>query len=113
MSIVVRNLATRKVYVFTKGADCTVIEMSKQNKQAELDVEYFANQGLRTLVFAYKELQSLGSLIREDVECNLTILGATGVEDLMQENAKETIEDFRDAGIRVWMLTGDKGITSQ
>jgi magnesium-transporting ATPase (P-type) len=31
MSIVVRNLATRKVYVFVKGADSTVIEMSKQN----------------------------------------------------------------------------------
>jgi magnesium-transporting ATPase (P-type) len=46
-------------------------------------VEYFANNGLRTLMFAYKELQSLGSLTREDVECNLTILGATAVEDLM------------------------------
>jgi P-type E1-E2 ATPase len=26
---------------------------------------------------------------------------------------KECIEDFRDAGIKVWMLTGDKGATAK
>jgi len=37
----------------------------------------------------------------------------TGVEDLLQENVKACIEDFRDAGMRVWMLTGDKGATAK
>ena len=49
----------------------------------------------------------------KDVESDLTLLGATGVEDLLQENVKEHITDFRDAGMRVWMLTGDQGITAR
>jgi magnesium-transporting ATPase (P-type) len=49
----------------------------------------------------------------KDVESDLILLGATGVEDLLQENVKEHITDFRDAGMRVWMLTGDQGITAK
>ena len=48
-----------------------------------------------------------------EIECELTVLAATGVEDLLQENVKECIEDFRAAGISVWMLTGDKGLTAK
>ena len=43
----------------------------------------------------------------------MTLLGATGVEDELQENVKECIEQFREAGIRVWMLTGDNGLTAK
>ncbi len=38
----------------------------------------------------------------------MELLGITGVEDLLQENVKETFESLRDAGIKIWMLTGDK-----
>ena len=34
------------------------------------------------------------------------------MEDLLQENVKSCISDFREAGIKVWMLTGDKGDTA-
>jgi len=47
------------------------------------------------------------------LEVGLKLLGVSGVEDLLQENVKECIEDFRDGGIKVWMLTGDKGATAQ
>ena len=43
----------------------------------------------------------------------MTILGATGVEDTLQENVKECVIEFRDAGMSVWMLTGDNGITAK
>lgn len=49
----------------------------------------------------------------EDFEKDLTLLGATGVEDLLQDNVQDCIKDFRDAGINVWMLTGDKGATAK
>merc|ERR1719469_1824696 len=48
-----------------------------------------------------------------EIECDLTLLAATAVEDLLQENVKECIVDFRQAGISVWMLTGDKGLTAK
>ena len=34
------------------------------------------------------------------------------MEDLLQDSVQECIKDFKDAGIRVWMLTGDKGDTA-
>lgn len=40
------------------------------------------------------------------------ILGATAMEDLLQDKVAESIQDFKDAGIKVWMLTGDKGETA-
>ena len=35
-------------------------------------------------------------------------MGSTGIEDRLQEGVKETIKFIRDAGVKVWMLTGDK-----
>lgn len=40
------------------------------------------------------------------------MVGITAVEDLLQEDVARCIEDFRQAGIKVWMLTGDKGETA-
>ena len=40
------------------------------------------------------------------------MLGTTGLEDLLQDNVAATIKDFRKSGIKVWMLTGDKGETA-
>ena len=77
-----------------------------------------AKKGLRTLLYGMKEIEWDGTrdpidLPVEEIECDLTLLAATGVEDLLQENVKECIEDFRQAGISVWMLTGDKGLTAK
>jgi phospholipid-translocating ATPase len=41
------------------------------------------------------------------LEANMELLGITGVEDLLQEDIKPVIENLRDGGIRVWMLTGN------
>lgn len=42
------------------------------------------------------------------LEQNMTLLGLTGVEDRLQFGVPQTLEAFRHAGIRLWMLTGDK-----
>jgi magnesium-transporting ATPase (P-type) len=41
------------------------------------------------------------------------LLAVTAVEDLLQDDVKTCIEDFRRAKISVWMLTGDKGLTAE
>lgn len=46
------------------------------------------------------------------MEWNLSLLGATGIEDRLQEGVPETIENLRDGGIIVWVLTGDKQETA-
>jgi magnesium-transporting ATPase (P-type) len=132
MSIVVINEKTNKIYAYVKGADSSIMQMRDQSKDGsatkslEQDIKAFAGQGLRTLAFGYKEMplkdgESIEFIMKngwdritmKDVESDLTLLGATGVEDLLQENVKEHITDFREAGMRVWMLTGDQGITAR
>ena len=44
----------------------------------------------------------------EELETNLYVVGITGIEDKLQEGVEQTIATLREAGIRVWMLTGDK-----
>ena len=46
------------------------------------------------------------------MECNLELLGATGIEDKLQDRVPETIFRLRQAGIKVWVLTGDKQETA-
>ena len=48
----------------------------------------------------------------QDVECDLTLLGITAVEDLLQDDVHKCITDFKEANCKVWILTGDKGATA-
>ncbi|KAG8453638.1 hypothetical protein GDO86_000320 [Hymenochirus boettgeri] len=97
-------------------------------------LDQYAKGGLRTLCIAkkvmtdsdYTEWLQLHFLAetsienREDLlydsalrlETKLTLLGATGIEDRLQEGVPDTIESLRKAGINIWMLTGDKEETA-
>lgn len=51
--------------------------------------------------------------VLEGLEEQMEFLAVTGVEDKLQENVMLTIDKFREAGIQVWMLTGDKVDTAK
>ncbi|XP_072913862.1 phospholipid-transporting ATPase 11C isoform X3 [Hemitrygon akajei] len=131
MSVIVKD-RTGKIFLFCKGADSSVFPKVNAGKQEEikLHVEHSAVDGLRTLCVAYKELaqdeydqisaqlhaakmalkdreEKLAELY-ESIESDLHIIGATAVEDKLQEQAAETIEALHSAGMKVWVLTGDK-----
>lgn len=106
--------------------------MLREQTQQQLDM--YARQGLRVLVMAKRiltpveftewwqkhqeielSLDSRDKRIRDSfasLEKNLTLLGATGIEDRLQEGVPETIEALRSAGIAIWVLTGDKPETA-
>uniref|UniRef100_A0A8C9Z9F6 Phospholipid-transporting ATPase n=1 Tax=Sander lucioperca TaxID=283035 RepID=A0A8C9Z9F6_SANLU len=46
------------------------------------------------------------------LETNLQLLGATGIEDRLQDGVPETIASLRMAGLQIWVLTGDKQETA-
>jgi magnesium-transporting ATPase (P-type) len=46
------------------------------------------------------------------IEQNLTLLGATGIEDKLQDGVPDAIATLRQAGLKVWVLTGDKQETA-
>ena len=50
----------------------------------------------------------MAAVVAETLERDLELLGLTGVEDKLQDDVHGTLELLRSAGIKIWMLTGDK-----
>ncbi len=48
-----------------------------------------------------------------EVEKDLDLIAATGVEDLLQTDVVECLKSFKTAKIKTWMITGDKGETAK
>jgi magnesium-transporting ATPase (P-type) len=163
MSLIVENMQPTagepRYLLFSKGADSTI--MSKLDRSSVSDtlsssawearetmiertdgiLRDWAEDGLRTLVFAYKplsdnELQAflakyndvLSDLMERqkkeakkpnkiddvmaEMESGLLLQGATANEDKLQEEVPETIALLAEAGIKIYMLTGDKQETA-
>lgn len=67
--------------------------------------------GLRSLWFAYKTYPLNTNILQlkvQEIESNLFLIGATGIEDKLQDFVPQTIFSLREAGMKVAMLTGDK-----
>uniref|UniRef100_A0AAF5PQ80 Phospholipid-transporting ATPase n=3 Tax=Wuchereria bancrofti TaxID=6293 RepID=A0AAF5PQ80_WUCBA len=125
-----------KLYV--KGADSMIFQRLRKDSPIADDCSVhlldYASKGYRTLCFAMRTLELeeynkwaeefAGALISMDkrkeklaecaekIEVNLTLVGASAVEDKLQQYVPETITALMAAQIRVWMLTGDKRETA-
>lgn len=138
MSVIIRKLdEDGRLFLLCKGADNVIFErLVKDDSQKELrektdrDLQQFAGEGLRTLCLAYKVLDpheyeqwarayheaTVALVDREDkveavsgsIENDLVLLGATAIEDKLQDGVPEAISDLKRAGIKVWVATGDK-----
>ncbi|KAF9393060.1 hypothetical protein CPB97_004085 [Podila verticillata] len=140
MSIILRPPEGGIVLV-CKGADSVIYErLDKNDEQSKLredtlvDLERFANEGLRTLCLAYRKIseeeytewlleydEATNTIHNRDenienacegIEHSLILLGGTAIEDRLQEGVPECIALLSRAGIKLWVLTGDKTETA-
>ncbi|XP_017583423.1 PREDICTED: phospholipid-transporting ATPase ID isoform X2 [Corvus brachyrhynchos] len=138
MSVIVRS-PEGKIRLYCKGADTILLERLHPVNQDLTSIttdhlNEYAGEGLRTLVLAYKDLEEsyykdwserlhrAGSApeAREDhlarlydeVEHDMMLLGATAIEDKLQQGVPETIAILTLANIKIWVLTGDKQETA-
>lgn len=125
-----------EIWFYQKGADTVMTSIVAANDWLDEETANMAREGFRTLVigrrrlspqqyqdfsFRYKEaslsLQArdarMARVVREHLESNLELLGVTGVEDRLQKDVKPSLELLRNAGIKIWMLTGDKVETAR
>ncbi|KAK7265044.1 hypothetical protein RJT34_32660 [Clitoria ternatea] len=135
MSVIVRD-EEGKLLLLSKGADSVMFERIAKNgrefeEKTKQHISEYADSGLRTLILAYRELEeeeynqfnkelteakNLVSADQEQVveeivqkiEKDLILLGATAVEDKLQDGVPECIDKLAQAGIKLWVLTGDK-----
>uniref|UniRef100_A0A8B9QGV1 Phospholipid-transporting ATPase n=1 Tax=Apteryx owenii TaxID=8824 RepID=A0A8B9QGV1_APTOW len=138
MSVIVRS-PEGDLTLYCKGADTILFELlhSSCDSLKEETTEHlneFAGEGLRTLVVAYKNLdeeyfedwikrhhvastalegrEDKLSELYEEIEKDLMLLGATAIEDKLQDGVPQTIETLAKASIKIWVLTGDKQETA-
>lgn len=141
MSIIVKHPHTGEIVLYSKGADTTILPALNANEddstittKVRQQLHSYARQGLRTLVTARRSLstdeyntwrekhteiegstESRERRVRESyssLETQLTLLGATGIEDKLQAGVPEAMAKLVSAGIVVWVLTGDKPETA-
>ncbi|VDD83642.1 unnamed protein product [Mesocestoides corti] len=135
MGIVVRDRETQQIHFYVKGADTVMANLVQYTPWMEDEAGNLAREGLRTLVVSHRMLTEdqyadfasryhQASMSVSDraakvqaavatLECDLQLLCLTGVEDKLQEGVRPTLETLRNAGIKVWMLTGDKLETAE
>ncbi|KAI6182251.1 Phospholipid-transporting ATPase [Aphelenchoides bicaudatus] len=130
MGIIVRDETTDEICLIMKGADTVMAQMVLYNDWLDEECSNMAREGLRTLVVGkkvltpeqladfnrqYKEAkmdvrdrtERMAAVVRR-LETDLHLLCLTGVEDRLQDEVTTSLELLRNAGIKVWMLTGDK-----
>lgn len=128
-----------KVRCYCKGADTVILErLNDQNPHVEATLrhlEEYASEGLRTLCLSMREIpeeefqewyaifDKAGTTVggnradeldkaAELIEKDFYLLGATAIEDKLQDGVPETIHTLQQAGIKVWVLTGDRQETA-
>lgn len=130
MGIVLQDRQTRDITLYVKGADTVMARKVRYNDWLDEECGNLAREGLRTLVYAKRDLSAEDysifsdrwqaartssinrkesmAAVQSDIERDMNLLALTGVEDKLQPNVRESLEKLRHAGIRIWMLTGDK-----
>lgn len=131
MGIVLKDSQTGELMFLEKGADVVMAPIVQRNDWLDEECANMAREGLRTLVMARRKLtaeayatfktnyhnasiqlqgrnEAMAAVVANDLEQNLELLGLTGVEDKLQEDVRSTLELLRNAGLKIWMLTGDK-----
>ncbi|XP_024610566.1 probable phospholipid-transporting ATPase IIB isoform X4 [Neophocaena asiaeorientalis asiaeorientalis] len=130
MGVIVRDESTAEITFYMKGADVAMSTVVQYNDWLEEECGNMAREGLRTLVVAKRALtdeqyqdfenrynQAKLSIhdrtlkvaaVVESLEREMELLCLTGVEDQLQTDVRPTLEMLRNAGLKIWMLTGDK-----
>ncbi|XP_004486850.1 probable phospholipid-transporting ATPase 4 [Cicer arietinum] len=135
MSVIVRD-EDGSIILFCKGADSIIFDRLSKNGKKYLEVtsrhlNEYGEAGLRTLALAYRKLdeqeysdwndefqkakttvgpsrEAMLEKVSDSMERELILVGATAVEDKLQKGVPQCIDKLAQAGLKIWVLTGDK-----
>ncbi|KAL3422715.1 phospholipid-translocating P-type ATPase [Phlyctema vagabunda] len=131
-----KSLEAGEIWFYQKGADTVMTSIVAANDWLDEETANMAREGLRTLVVGRKKMSTqqyqefskaykdaslflngrdtgMARVVAHYLEQDLELLGVTGVEDKLQRDVKPSLELLRNAGIKIWMLTGDKVETAR
>lgn len=113
MATVVTSASGKKI-LYLKGAPEIVFGLCKNTSgvtKEEVDAQLleYQNQAMRTLGFAYQELQDGDKTIEDHkvVADNLTFIGIVAISDPVRADVPDAVREVLDAGVKVKIVTGD------
>lgn len=120
-----KNLKVGDIFILTKGSDQRLALCLEQQIPVDTNPSY------RSLLLIYKKIDSISEIEKflneyqentlvtekidrlfEQIETNMKFSGIAYVEDKIAFKVRETVRQFEDAGIKIWMVTGDKKETA-
>ncbi|KAK7261683.1 hypothetical protein RIF29_28000 [Crotalaria pallida] len=135
MSVIVHD-EEGSIILFCKGADSIIFDRMSKNGKMYLEpttrhLNEYGEAGLRTLALAYRKLdeqeysawndefqkartavgpdrEAMLEHVSDIIERELILVGATAVEDKLQKGVPQCIDKLAQAGLKIWVLTGDK-----
>ncbi|KAK1308287.1 putative phospholipid-transporting ATPase 5 [Acorus calamus] len=135
MSVIVQD-ESGQILLLCKGADSIIFDRLSKNgrtfeEETRRHITEYGEAGLRTLAIAYKKLdqfeystwnteffkakttigpdrEALLERVSDMMEQDLILVGATAVEDKLQKGVQGCIDKLAQAGLKIWVLTGDK-----
>lgn len=137
MSVILRK--DGQIRLYCKGADNVIYDRLKpggddMRQRTQEHLNKFAGEGLRTLCCAYRDVdevffnnwkqkhqeaalsldsrEELLDAIYEEIEKDMLLVGVTAIEDKLQDGVPQTIANLMLAGMKIWVLTGDKQETA-
>lgn len=123
MTVVVKK--KDEIFVFTKGAPESILSVCNkilignrgieiedvQKSKIETEFRNFARSGLRMIAFSFKKVDSTTD--QKQLESDQTFLGFVGIADPVRQEAIESVQKAKEAGIKVVMITGDNELTAE
>lgn len=126
MSIITAN-GNGESFVLVKGAPLETMEKCKyiylngeirelndiDREEIKIKNDKFASEGLRVLAFGYKKIENEKIETKEEAEKNLVFVAMTGMIDPHRAEVPEAVKKCRAAGIKIFIITGDYGLTAR
>jgi potassium/sodium efflux P-type ATPase len=127
MSVIYKNKESGEQTLFMKGAPDSVIEICTHimvnGREMNLDEETkekilkqnekMAKKALRVIAFAYRPIKEKNEYKTEEDERKMVFAGLTGMIDPPRKDVKKAVKMAKQAGIKVYIITGDHGLTAE
>lgn len=127
MTVIAKTKANSRVFAYVKGSPDGVLQACSRvfTNEHELKIdpetrekilkksEDMAKKALRVIALAYKEIRVTPNKYRhEEVESDLVFVGIVGIIDPPRKEVAKAIESMKQAGVRLYIVTGDHGLTA-
>lgn len=112
--MITKGALTNILGICTKAEmeDGKIVDIKEVSESIEKQFEEYSGKGYRTLGIAYKNIET-ESTIEDELEADMIFLGFIILFDPLKENIVETIQNLKNLGVSLKIITGDNRLIAK